>query len=55
LLALEVKQPGVKPTAIQAQTLKDLADHGAIVRVVTAVEDVESLFLAIQRAERWGI
>ena len=40
-IAIEVKRPGKKPTALQQSWLKEKEDHGAIVMVATSVEDVE--------------
>ena len=48
LLAVEVKQPGKSPTAIQRLWLERLAAHGAIVAVANGEADVVA---AIERAE----
>lgn len=40
LLAVEVKQPGRSPTAIQRLWLERLAAHGAVTLVATSVDDV---------------
>jgi Holliday junction resolvase len=43
MYALEVKQPGGKPTKLQAQELVEWGEAGAVASVVTSAEDVESL------------
>ena len=43
MIAIEVKVPGGTPTPIQAQTLADLENHGALTGVVTSVEETEDL------------
>ena len=42
-LALEVKRPGGKPTPLQEHELSRWAAAGALVAVVTSVEDVKQL------------
>lgn len=45
LIALEVKQPGKKPTKKQEEFLKNVKDRGGIAAVVTSIDDVMSLGL----------
>lgn len=46
-LALEVKQPGKRPSAKQKLFLQRWAKAGGIAAVVTSVEDVEELLAGI--------
>lgn len=41
MVGIEVKRPGKKPTDLQAQTLKELQDFGAIAFVATSVDEVQ--------------
>lgn len=52
-IALEVKRPGQKPTALQEATHREIMDKGkGIVRVVTSVDDALSLVYAIDRRKK---
>ena len=42
-LQLEVKRPGQKPTALQCRRLEEWRHAGALVGVVTSVEEVRAL------------
>jgi len=42
-LQLEVKRPGEKPTQLQVRRLQEWREAGAVVGVVTSVEEVRSL------------
>jgi len=44
---LEVKRPGERPSALQAKRLEEWRQAGAIVAVVSSVEDVKSLLTEV--------
>ena len=46
---LEVKRPGEKPTALQAKRLREWRKAGALVAVVSSVEEVKSLLTEVDR------
>ena len=48
-LALEVKQPGAKPTRIQAAFLRKWSAAGGVSAVVTSVYEVQGILDAINR------
>ena len=49
-LHLEVKRPGRKPTKLQRLRLAELADHGAVVGIVTSVDEAVDLARQVVRA-----
>ena len=44
LVGIEVKRPSKKPTDAQKAMLEKLEEYGAIVSVMTSVDDVQKLF-----------
>jgi len=46
---LEVKRPGEKPTSLQAKRLREWRKAGALVAVVSSVEEVKSLLTEVDQ------
>jgi Holliday junction resolvase len=56
MLAIEVKLPGKEKTLteLQAQTLKDLRNAGAVALMLTSVRQVDHVLDCVDQASRWG-
>jgi len=44
LVAIEVKRPKMKPTALQQQMMNTLEEYGAIVFIATSINDITKMF-----------